>query len=170
MAHKIFCGCDNGTTGTIACVGEGDTRFIETPIIKEQSYTKAKKIISRIDHLSLKQWFLDIMGTTYTPSDLVVAIERPMINPLRFQASVSAARSLEATLCVIEDLGIPHFYVDSRAWQSKLLPKGVQGAPELKKASMDIGLRLFPEHEQVIKKHKDADGLLIAEWARRESL
>lgn len=170
MAHKIYVGCDNGTTGTVACVGDCATRFIETPIVKEQSYTKAKKIISRIDHLSLKQWFLDIMGTGFVVSDLVVVIERPMINPMRFQASVSAARSLEATLCVIEDLGIPHLYVDSRAWQSKLLPKGLQGAPELKKASMDIGLRLFPDQEKVIHKHKDADGLLIAEWARREGL
>lgn len=170
MAHKIYVGCDNGTTGTVACVGDCVTRFIETPIVKEQSYTKAKKIISRIDHLSLKQWFLDIMGTGFVASDLVVVIERPMINPMRFQASVSAARSLEATLCVIEDLGIPHLYVDSRAWQSKLLPKGLQGAPELKKASMDIGLRLFPDQEKVIHKHKDADGLLIAEWARREGL
>lgn len=170
MAHKIYCGCDNGTTGTIACVGECGSHFIETPIIKEQSYTKVKKIISRIDHLSLKQWFLDIMGETYKPSDIIVAIERPMINPMRFQASVSAARSLEATLCVIEDLGIPHFYVDSKSWQTKMLPKGVQGSAELKKASMDIGLRLFPDHESVIRKHKDADGLLIAEWASREHL
>lgn len=170
MSHKLWVGLDNGTTGSIACVGECSTRCIETPIIKEQSYTKAKKIISRIDHLALKQWFLDIMGTTYKASDLVVAIERPMINPLRFQASISAARSLEATLCVIEDLGIPHFYVDSREWQSKMLPKGLKGAPELKKASMDIGLRLFPEHEEVIRKHGDSDNLLIAEWARREKL
>ncbi len=89
---------------------------------------------------------------------------------MRFQASVSAARSLEATLCVIEDLGIPHLYADSRQWQGALLPKGVQGAPELKKASMDIGLRLFPDQEKVIRKHKDADAILIAEWARREQL
>jgi len=50
------------------------------------------------------------------------------------------------------------------------LPKGVQGAPELKKASMDIGLRLFPDQANVINKHKDADGLLIAEWSRRMQL
>lgn len=168
--RKIWVGVDNGTTGSIACVGDCATRCIETPIIKEQSYTKAKKIISRIDHLSLKQWFLDVMGTTYKPCDLIVAIERPMINPLRFQASISAARSLEATLCVIEDLGIPHFYVDSREWQSKMLPRGLKGASELKKASMDIGLRLFPEHETVIRKHGDSDNLLIAEWARRKEL
>lgn len=170
MAHKVYVGVDNGTTGTIACVGECSAKIIETPIVKEQSYTKAKKIISRIDHLALKQWLIDLMGSGIAPSEVVAVIERPMINPMRFQASVSAARSLEATLCVIEDLGIPHMYVDSRQWQGALLPKGVQGAPELKKASMDIGLRLFPDQENVIRKHKDADAILIAEWARREQL
>lgn len=170
MAHKLFCGVDNGTTGTVACVGACLTQFIETPIIKEQSYTKAKKIISRIDHLSLKQWFINIMGEGIAPCDIIAVIERPMINPTRFAASVSAARSLEATLCVIEDLGIPHQYADSREWQKVMLPSGLQGAPELKKASMDIGLRLFPEQEAVIRKHKDADALLIAEWARRAGL
>jgi hypothetical protein len=49
-----------------------------------------------------------------------------------------------------------------------MLPKGVQGSAELKKASMDIGLRLFPDHGSVIRKHKDSDGLLIAAWAQRE--
>lgn len=170
MAHQVWVGLDNGTTGSIGCVGNCITRCIETPIIKEQSYTKAKKIISRIDHVALKRWFVEILNEGYQPGDIVVAIERPMINPMRFQASISAARALESTLCIIEDLEIPHFYVDSREWQTKMLPKGVRGAPELKKASMDIGLRLFPDCAEVIKNHGDADNLLIAEWARRERL
>lgn len=169
MAHKIFIGIDNGTSGTLACVGACNAKIIETPIFKEQSYTKAKNIISRIDHLSLKQWLIGIMGG-YCAGDMVAVMERPCINPGRFKTSISAARALEATLCVVEDLGIPHLYIDSRAWQSKMLPKGIEGSAELKKASMDIGLRLFPDQEDVIKKHKDADALLIAEWARREQL
>ena len=92
-----------------------------------------------------------------------------MINPMRFQASVSAARSLEATLIAIESLNLPHMYVDSRKWQKALLPHGCKG-DELKKASLDIGCRLFPNRKQIIEKHKDADSLLIAEWARRENL
>ena len=51
-----------------------------------------------------------------------------------------------------------------------MLPKGIEGSAELKKASKDIGCRLFPSQADLINKHKDADGLLIAEWARRESL
>ena len=44
---KIYIGIDNGTSGTIAVVGDGITPvFVHTPIKKEQNYTKAKKIIS----------------------------------------------------------------------------------------------------------------------------
>ena len=112
----------------------------------------------------------DIQGAS-EPNEVLVVIERPMINPMRFQASVSAARSLESTLIAVEQIGFPRIYVDSRQWQKKLLPQGCEGK-ELKKASMDIGFRLYPggPTEQIIRKHKDADALLIAEWARRENL
>lgn len=171
MAHRIYIGVDNGTTGSIACIGDCVTQYVETPILKEQSYTKARKIISRVDHLALKTWLMNLSATARVgASDMVAVIERPMINPMRFQASISAARSLEATLCIFEDFSIPHMYADSRDWQKVMLPKGLKGAPELKQASMDIGLRLFPDQEKVIKKHKDADALLIAEWARRAQL
>ncbi|MHC4574386.1 MAG: hypothetical protein ACYS76_09695 [Planctomycetota bacterium] len=50
-----------------------------------------------------------------------------------------------------------------------MLPKGCK-KEELKKASIDIGCRLFPYHKEQIIKHKDADSLLIAEWARRKNL
>lgn len=45
-----------------------------------------------------------------------------------------------------------------------LLPKGCSGE-ELKKASLDIGNRLFPQFDNI--KHPDRDGILIAEYARR---
>lgn len=171
MAHKIYIGIDNGVTGTIGWVGENLCPGIwETPVKSEQSYTREKKNITRIDAPRLEALLADVVGTS-NPADCLVVIERPMINPMRFVASVSAARSLEATLVVVEKLGLPRMYADSRAWQKALLPHGCKG-DELKKASLDIGCRLFPggTTEQTIRKHKDADALLIAEWARREKL
>lgn len=172
MSHKIYLGIDNGTTGTIGVTGEGWIPvMIETPVVKEQSYTKAKNEITRIDHRSLRLWLMEnvLRKQGFIPSDILAVIERPMINPMRFKASISAARSLESTLCVLEDFGIPLMYVDSRQWQSVMLPQGCEGK-ELKKASKDIGCRLFPHLKEIIGKHKDADGLLISEWARRERL
>ena len=171
MSHKIYIGIDNGVTGTIGWVGENLCPGIEeTPVKKEQSYTKAKKKINRVDYPQLFELLKDIQGAA-DPAEVLVVIERPMINPMRFQASVSAARSLESTLIAVEQLGFPRIYVDSRQWQKKLLPQGCKGK-ELKKASMDIGCRLYPGGftEQIIREHKDADALLIAEWARREKL
>lgn len=170
MAHKIYIGIDNGITGTIGWVGDAvETGFIETPKFSEQSYTKKKGNISRIKHLVLKQKFIDVLGST-NPSDVLVILERPLVNPGKFKASISGVRALEATLCVIEDLGFPRMYADSKDWQKVLLPKGTRGSDELKKASLDIGCRLFPQFTDVITDHGDADGILIAEWARRAGL
>ena len=170
MAHKLYIGIDNGTSGTIGWVGEGiSPKMILTPTFKEQSYTKKKQEISRINHAVLKQTLIDLMDGM-VPDDVLVIMERPRINPGQFATSISAARSIEATLCVVEDLGLPRMYCDSKQWQRVLLPKGIEGSAELKKASKDIGCRLFPSQADLINKHKDADGILIAEWARRESL
>lgn len=168
---KIFAGIDNGVTGTIAVVKDGNClAFIETPIKKEQSYTKKKDIISRIDSEKLVKFFEDLMQRENLKSeDFFAVIERPMINPTRFKASISAARSLEATQTVLEILQIPYQFIDSREWQKSELPKGYEG-PELKKASADIGCRLFPAQSDLIRKHKDADGLLIAYYAYKAGL
>lgn len=170
--HKLYIGIDNGVTGTVAWVSNiHPAGFLETPVKSEQSYTREKKNITRIDTKALESVLFELMEkANVTPDECLAVIERPMVNPMRFMASCSALRALEATLIVLENLGIPRMYTDSRAWQKKLLPQGCKGAPELKRASEDIGLRLFPCLGDAIKHHKDADALLIAEWARREDL
>lgn len=163
--RKIYIGIDNGVTGSVGFVGEGIsyTHFIKTPVIHQQDYTKTKKNISRIDVKELQRILSEIQDLF----PCVAVIERPMKNPARFEATCSAMRALEAELTVLELLKIPYMYIDSKEWQKEMLPKGVTGASELKKASLDIGERLFPSVES---KHPDRDGLLIAEYARRKSL
>ena len=46
-----------------------------------------------------------------------------------------------------------------------MLPSGLKGQ-ELKKASKEIGLMLFPNAQKMA----DYDSLLMAEWARRKNL
>ena len=53
---------------------------------------------------------------------VMASIERPMVNPKRFEATVSALRALEATLIVLESLNIGKEYCDSKGWQKALLP------------------------------------------------
>lgn len=167
MQPKTYIGIDNGVTGTIGVVnGRMGAILVKTPIIKQQDYTKKKKNISRIHVTTLKQLFSYHIADS---KNCLCVIERPMINSTRFNASISAARALESTLTIIEYLELPYFFIDSKSWQNMLLPKGVTG-PGLKRASHDIGIRLFPQFKELIGKHGDADGILIAEYARQKHL
>lgn len=162
---KVYIGIDNGVSGTIGMINAMGTRvdFIHTPTFSCLSYTKKAQNITRIDTGAL----LALLEPEDAP---IVLLERPMVNPGRFKATMSALRALEATLIVLEKLKLPFRYVDSKEWQKELLPSGIKGAENLKRASVDVGCRLFPYFHDAIHKHKDADGLLIAEWARRNQL
>lgn len=158
---KIFIGIDNGTTGTIGVVGDSiQPQFYKTPVKEEQDYTKAKKLVTRLDC----EQFVGILNQ-YNKNDIFVACERPMINPTRWTASMTAIRCLEAQLIILEMLAIPYQFIDSKEWQRVMLPKGIKGSDEQKSASKDIGNRLFPLFADF--KHPDRDGLLIAEYIRR---
>ena len=162
--NKIRIGIDNGVTGSIGIIGGEQPLMFKTPIVTQQSYTKKKQKITRIDFAEMQ----DILSG-FDKRNVLVILERPFLNPQGLKASISAARCLEAQLNVIELLEYPYIYIDSKEWQKELLPKGMKGK-ELKKASLDIGIRLFPLEKESIEKHKDADGLLIAEYARRKNL
>lgn len=161
---KNYIGIDNGVTGAIAIIGDTEVDFIQTPIKKEQNYTKSKQIVSRIDAQCLESYLRKYKG-----KESLVILERPMIFPGRFKATLSAMRSMEATLIIVELLELPLIYIDSKEWQRVLLPSGLE-KEDLKKASLDIGSRLFPQFKKQILKQKDADALLIAEYARRKGL
>ena len=163
----LFIGIDNGVTNNgIGVLNErGEARLYPLPIKKELSYTKEAKHISRIDFDLLRVLFGEIVGD-FNEYDVKVGLERPMVNSTRFNASMSAIRALEATLIALEDSQWPYEYIDSKEWQKVLLPKGLKGSDELKKASLDIGKRMFP----TLNIKKDADGLLIAEYLRRKYL
>lgn len=165
---KIYIGIDNGVSGSIGIITPDQNYFFETPTITQQNYTKKKRNISRIDTILLCDAIVNCSkDIIINPDNCFALLERPMVNPGRFQATTSALRALEATLILIEQLKLPYSYIDSKEWQKVLLPKGIKGSDELKKASVDIGCRTFPQHSQLIKKHKDADGILIAEYCRR---
>lgn len=157
---KTYIGIDNGVTGTIGIVRYADkARLLMVPTKKVQDYTKAKKNITRLDAVAFKALLEPFAD------NCMVVMERPMVNPQRFTATASALRCLEAELVVIEDLGIPYMFIDSKEWQRAMLPKGIKGSEEQKRSSLDIGNRLFPEFKDF--KHSDRDGILIAEYARR---
>jgi len=159
----IYIGIDNGVTGTIGMIGDnGYSEFLKMPTVSQQSYTKAKQNITRVDYNKL----IPLLSGY---ENVKVLIERPMVNPGRFKSTASALRCLESVLIAVEICEYPYSYIDSKEWQKVLLPKGVK-KEGLKKASLDIGCRLFPQHKELIVKNKDADGLLIAEYMRQSRI
>lgn len=175
--EKVYIGVDNGVTGTIGVVHPKFSMFMPVPVKKQQDYTKKKKGITRVDVVTLHGLFKKLIPNKFylfNPTGEIIkfhfVIERPMVNPSRWTATLSAIRCLEAWLIFIESMGCSYEHIDSKQWQKELLPKGITGKDELKKASACIGKRLFPGREAYINRHKDADGLLIAEWARRHQL
>jgi hypothetical protein len=161
---RAYVGIDNGVTGSIGIVDGPDYyRVLPMPVKNEQSYTKLKQNISRVNYPKL----LEILQQ-YTARSIVV-IERPMVNPTRFKSSGSALRCLEAVLIAVEQCGMRYMYCDSKDWQKDMLPKVKDKDRKiLKTLSLNIGRRLFPAADW--SKVHDGDALLIAEWARRKQL
>lgn len=160
---KTFLGIDNGVSGNIGVIAPRETLYFPMPVKKELNYTKKKQFLHRVDVKEFYGWMKAFKETN--SEGCFCLVERPMINPMRFKATVSAIRCLEATIIILELLKIPFEYIDSKEWQRELLPKGLK-KEELKKASLDVGKRLFPHIDW--EKFKDADGILLAEYARRK--
>ena len=158
----LLIGIDNGVSGSVAILTRlGKVLYYKKIVVrKELSYTKTVQHITRIDVPSL---YTLLKQFKEKDKHLICFMERPMTGPfLKIKSIISGMRALEATLIVLERLCIPYRYIDSKEWQGALLPKGVKKG-ENKKAAVSIARRLFPKI-----KTKDADGLLIAEYARRQ--
>ena len=160
METKIVIGIDNGATGSIGVIAGSRVYFTPTPIKRVQDYTKRRKDISRLD---AEEFMMFLKQCGVYNGNSICYIERPLVNPMRFYATESALRILEAELIVLENLEIPYIFLDSKEWQRKILPQGTKGE-DLKRMSKEIGMRLYPQFREIIEKQKDADGLLIARY------
>lgn len=157
---RAYVGIDNGVSGSIGIIYEdGAYEFHQTPVKKVLDYTKEKKYINRIEGASLIQ-LLSGLGR-----GSMVMVERPMVNPSRFVPTMSAIRAYEATITILETLGLPYEVIDSKSFQKLYLPIGIKG-DDLKPASLEVGNRLFPETKA--NKHKDRDGMLIAAYCKQK--
>jgi hypothetical protein len=161
MLTKTFIAADNGVSGSIGIITPEKSHFYHTPVFKQLNYTKEKAWINRLD----TKKFREILSTyILNPRDTLIVLERPLVNPMRFKATISAVRCLEATMIVIEELGIGYEFLDSKQWQKVMLPAGLSG-DELKKASLDVGKRMFPHLADKFK--IDADSILMAAFIKQ---
>ena len=156
---KTYIGIDNGSTGTIGIIAPGGVQFLETPVVESLHYGKKGGLIKRLDRPAFKTLLSGL-----NPVDCVIKIERPFTaGPMMINAMLHAHRFFEATICALEDLGFGYEVIDSGTWQKPMLGD-VKGSPELKKASKLRGTQLYPQFAEAIKRHGDADGLIIAHY------
>lgn len=165
---RTYIGIDNGVTGAIAYVNDDVYGMISTPTFEQLNYTKIKSKTRRLDVNAFEKYILELIER-FGKNNLNIILERPMVNPGRFKATISAVRCLEATLIVLEKLKLSYRYIDSKEWQKVMLP-GRLKATELKWASQNRGCVLFPDYQDMINVRKDADALLMAEYARMKKL
>lgn len=157
--NKTFCGIDNGVTGGITILASDGSvvTHAATPVKKCMNYTKKKAFINRVNSFAFRELISQAGENTF------VMIERPMVNPGRFMATISAIRCLEATELILEELKIPYQFIDSKEWQKALLPSGLKGSDELKIASKSVASRLYPRLKIV-----NSDCLLIALYCKNK--
>ncbi len=156
-----FIGIDNGVTGSIGIIRQdGSYDLIKTPCKNEQDYTKKKKNITRIDFKLL----FNIIDKELSIDTVKICIERVMINPGRFTASISGARAYESLLICLETLDCGYEVIDSKEWQKPIFPSVKRKEKQDTKAlSRTIGKRMYPKIE-LKRKTDDADGILMANW------
>lgn len=158
---KTVIGIDNGSTGTVGIITPTKSYFFETPTTPFLHYGKRGTVSNRIDRAELSRMITEAI-TGIDKNTVRVMIERPFTaGPMMIKAMLGAHRCFEATICVLEDLGLGYEVVDSGTWQDPVLGS-VSGSSALKQASMLRGMQMYPQFAKEIKQHKDADGLLIA--------
>lgn len=150
-------GIDNGSTGSVGIIDPNGATYFSTPTKEELHYSKAGKVRNRIDHYELEAAL-----SPFLVYPCHAYIERPFTgSPMMINTMLLSARSYEATIIVMERLGIGYDVIDSKGWQAAMLP-GVKGSDALKKASKLRGIQLYPRLAPYINRQGDADGLLIA--------
>jgi len=155
---KLIVGIDNGVTGSIGfAFSNGELDYYPMPTKKILNYTKKKSWVNIIDVPKLKELLLPVKKEV-----VLVLVERPMLNPRRFKASISAIRALQAVEGLLIDEMLPYKFLDSKEWQKVIMFPRLKGT-ELKKASDAVAKRYLPE---VNFKNGSGDGLLIAVYGR----
>lgn len=149
------------TPDTVAWVSPESSGFRPLPVIDVQDFYRRKSIISRVRSMD----FLGLLAPLPAEYATRAIIERPS-SSMPFSRHVETVRRLEAVLVVLELLTISYEFIDKSEWERTMLPRGLKPGAPTRRASLDIGKRLFPNHAEAIESIGHADALLLAEFYR----
>lgn len=192
-------GVDNGTTGKYCLLDlKGNLlQFVNVPIYNHNGWSKPKKVKkinkdgSVTEHIKQTTFnFIDVfklkeLWETQIPNlkEVVCYLERPAVNynaRWSLQTSLSAFASWMAVITVLRILGIEYHTIDSKEWQSVLIPEALgKNNKEYVKKQREKG-----ERNKLLKQHaneyaqrlypnikiKDGDSICIAECFRQKYL
>ena len=154
-------GLDNGTTGSLA-VYDTELNVMalhDLPIKNELSFQKQAKHITRIIYPSLCELLTRIKSGE---NNIHCFMEKPFnAGPRMMNTALISIRCFEAEIIALEECEIGYTVISSKIWQKNLLPKGIVGSKELKKAALDVAKRLYPYLSDKLS-IKNADSVLIA--------
>lgn len=148
---------DNGVSGYYTILS-ADGKLVDhghVPVKRCLNYTKEEQHLSRIDVPKLRT-----LLSLHTVNQPQVLLERPMINNTRFKQSMSAIRAFEATIIVLEEVGLTYEVVDSKQWQRSMLPGDI-ASDQLKAEANKIAKAKLGE------KIVEGDSALMALWAHK---
>jgi hypothetical protein len=159
LGKRYFIGIDNGVTGGVCVLDEKEQIILTSPVpvFKTKNFQKKEKNVTRVS-IADYETLLKSIGE----GEKEALIERPLINPSRFEATLSAIRCLEATLICLESHGISYSFIDSKQWQKRFLGDKAK-AERLKTDSINYAKRKWKDYFKD-KKVKDgvSDACLIA--------
>lgn len=166
QVFSIWIGIDNGVSGSVGYIlSDGTHGMFDMPCKECMNYQKQGKMIMRVDVDELKKKLQNIMAWRETTKKKIsVFLERPFTMSYLTPQVSNGMRACEAVLIALEQVGLPYEFIDSKQWQYKMLGPNIKGSPQLKRASLAKGKQLWPLFDWVGV--RDADSLLIAEWAR----
>lgn len=177
---QLVIGLDNGATGTICAIipQMKYLDFIQTPSIISLDYPKDIQYINRVDTEKITKWIKKNIKKAKnfykTEIKTIIIMQRPMVNPQRFKQSGHALRAFQATIIALQNLKLDYVIIDSKKWQHYFFGKNTM-LIDLKAQSMKKGLQILNNYKikkankevmsDVIRKHGDADGMLICQFA-----
>lgn len=196
--YNYILGFDNGTTAhfTLVDINGKLLSYEKVPTYQHDSWSKPKKRKYKVKDTYEVRWFqpkftfVDIdalknllFSVVPNLEKTICYLERPAVNYCmgwQMQSSLSAFGAWQAVLYVLKSLNIKYVIIDSKQWQSGLIPeatgknnKGIKKNKGernklLKKFADEFAHKLYPDLE--FKDPGDGDSVCIAEFYRRIQL
>jgi hypothetical protein len=123
-----FVGVDNGPTALWTILGADGKLVAHFPVPTKTTKNYQRTVDREVTRINVHQ--LREMFRPYVGKNILFAVEKPMVMPQRFQATLTAVRAFEATLVAFElmqqdGVGVSYTIANSLDWQKPMIPEAL---------------------------------------------